>query len=120
MESRFFLVGAAERQAHVIIPALGHEADRVGVRLQEASKAADRWKPRPLPAFGHAKATKDAFRVRFFSKKLGVGRVGARIAALDIIDAEGVKHAGNGDLVLDGKNRCRAVCAPSRSVVSKR
>src|SRR5262249_44412574 len=33
----------------------------------------------------------------------GVGRVGAGIAALDIVDAERVEQRGNGDLVLDGE-----------------
>ena len=47
------------------------------------------------------KAVKAA-RVRpLLAKKARVGRVGAGIAALDIVDAELVEHAGDGDLVLE-------------------
>ena len=45
-------------------------------------------------------------------EELGVGRVGARVAALDVVDAEIVEHGGDAPLLLYGKvdaRRLRAV-----------
>jgi hypothetical protein len=38
-------------------------------------------------------------RGRFSAKKIGVGRIGAGIAGFDIVDAELVEHARDGELV---------------------
>ena len=94
------LLGGAERDADVVVPGLGDEADGVGLGVEQAAQAgivgeAD---ARPL---GHAEGGEGRARsVRFFSKKARVGRVGAGIAALDIVDAELVEHAGDQHLVL--------------------
>ena len=45
-------------------------------------------------------AVKVAPRLRVLGEQLSVGRVGARIAALDIVDAEIVQHAGDRQLVV--------------------
>ncbi len=45
------------------------------------------------------KAVKVVSSLRSFGEQFGVGRIGARIAALDIIDAEIVEHAGDRQLV---------------------
>ena len=50
----------------------------------------------------------------------GVGRVGAGPAALDIVDAERVQRLRDLALVLAREKSTPCVCAPSRSVVSKR
>jgi hypothetical protein len=65
---QILLVGAAQRHAHVIVPAFRHEADGVGLRLQQ------RGQPRivggRMPArLTMPKATKDERRVRFSAKK---------------------------------------------------
>ena len=39
------LVGDAERDAHVIVPRLGDEADGVGARVEHGLEARDRWRP---------------------------------------------------------------------------
>jgi hypothetical protein len=65
------------------------------------------------------KATNDAVLVRFSAKKRGVGRIGAGIAALDIIDAELVEHPGNGDLVLDRKIDAGRLLAVTQGVSNR-
>ena len=45
------------------------------------------------------KAVNVVSKLRSFGEQFGVGRIGARIAALDIIDAEIVEHAGDRQLV---------------------
>ena len=47
------------------------------------------------------KAVKVGARRPLLLEEGGVGRVGAGIAALDIVDAELVEHAGDRDLVLE-------------------
>jgi hypothetical protein len=56
---------------------------------------------------------------RLFRKEGGVERIGAGIAALDIVDAEPVEQAATARLSSSEKST-PVVCAPSRSVVSKR
>jgi hypothetical protein len=52
MPSRFSS-SCAERDADLIVPRLGHEADRVGLRPPAARRRPDRWRPSPCP-LGHA------------------------------------------------------------------
>jgi hypothetical protein len=65
------------------------------------------------------KATNFERRVRFFVEELRVGRVGARIAALDIVHAELVQHRGDGDLVLDREVDARRLLAVAQRGVEK-
>ncbi len=45
------------------------------------------------------KAVKVVSNLRSVAEQFGVGRIGARIAAFDIVDSELVEHAGNRQLV---------------------
>ena len=49
------------------------------------------------------KAVKVADLVRGLAEELGVRRVRAGVAALDVVEAELVEHVGDGRLVLDGE-----------------
>ena len=65
-------------------------------------------------------AVKVACELALLGEQLGVGRVGAGIAALDIVDAELVEHAARSRACRASVKSTPLVCAPSRSVVSKR
>ena len=59
------------------------------------------------------------FSVRARCEEFRVGRIGAGIAAFDVVDAEIVEDLGDAPFVLRREvDTC--VCAPSRNVVSKR
>ena len=101
-----FLLGGLERDAHVIVPGFGDEADGVGFGRQH------RGKPRIVggrTARPPRHAERGDFRARrpLFSKEARIGRIGAGIAGLDIIDAELVEHARDRKLV--GKREIDAV-----------
>ncbi len=113
-----FLVGAAERDAHMIVPALGDEADGVRLRLDQRGKSRIVGRRHPCP-LGHAEGDEFCARRALLGKEGGVGRVGAGIAALDIIDAELVEQLGDGDLVLDGKVDARRLLAIAQGGVEE-
>ena len=67
------------------------------------------------------KAVKVARAVRLLLEERGVGRVGAGIAALDVVDAELVEHGWrSASLVGERKSTPLVWRAVARSVVSKR
>ena len=88
-----------ERDAHVIVPGLGDEADGVGLARREARPGPDRSTPSGPGRRVMPKAVNFARIGRFSAKEAGVGRIGAGIAAFDIVDAELVEHARDGELV---------------------
>ena len=92
------LIGRLQRDAHVIVPGFGDEADGVGFGGKERGEAriVRRRAARPPR---HAERGDLRARRPAFGEKLGVDRIGARIAGLDIIDAELVEHAGDRELV---------------------
>src|SRR5690606_23229106 len=96
------LVGAAERDAHMVVPALGDEADRIRARLQHRSKSGI-VRRRHAGAFGHTESHEFRPLRALLLEKLRIGRIGAWIAALDIVEAELVQQTGDDDLVLDRK-----------------
>ena len=94
---------AAERDMDVIVPALGDEDDRVGIggeQTREAGIVAGR----ASGALGHAEGAEARALRRLRLEEFGVERVRARIAALDIVDAEPIEHA-----------RRRCACRRARS-----
>ncbi len=113
-----FLVGRAERDTHVIVPALGDEADRVGLGFEQRGKARIVRGRHPWPA-RHAEADEGGTLRALFREEFGVGRVGAGIAALDIVDAEFVEEFGNGDLVGDRKIDARRLLAVAQGRVEE-
>ena len=108
---------AAQRQLDVIVPALGNEGDGIGLGLQQRLQAGI-IVGGAAGAARHAKGHEPGAKAVFGGKQLGIRGIGARIAALDVIDAEIVQHAGDGLLLLHGKvdaRRLRAV--PERGVI---
>ena len=102
----------------MVIPGLGDEADRVGVRVEQRGEArivgGRAARPLVMP-----KAVKVASISRLLAEQFGVERIGAGIAAFDVIDAEPVEQAGDRRLSASEKST-PFVCAPSRRVVSNR
>ena len=49
----------------------------------------------------HAEGGEGRVDLAVLAEELGVGRIGAGIAALDIVDAELVEHAGDRELVVE-------------------
>jgi hypothetical protein len=76
-----------ERDAHVVIPGLGDEADGRGRGVEQ------RLQPgiigeRTADALHHAEGGEGGGKLAVFSEKGGVGRVGTGIAALDVVEPE--------------------------------
>ena len=84
----------------MIVPALGDIADGIRLRAVERGDAGIIGRRHAGP-LGHAEGDEAGAFGAFALEKCGVGRIGAGIAALHVVDAEIVQHAGNGDLVLD-------------------
>jgi hypothetical protein len=111
------LVGDAERHAHVIVPGLGDEAHRLAAGAQQVLQAGivGGRAPRPL---GHAEGGERGLERRRIGEELAVGRVGAGIAALDVVEPEFVEHPRDHPLVLDRKIHPRRLLpVPQRRVV---
>ena len=113
-----FRVGAAKCDADVIVPALGDQTDRVALRLQKAGQ------PRIVGgghagALGHAEGDETGFLRALFAEEFGIGRIGTRIAAFDIIHAEIIQHRRNRDLVLNGKINARRLLAVAQRGVEE-
>ena len=112
------LVGAAERQPHMEVPGLADEADRVGIGLEEVLQAGVVG-DRAAGALHHAEGGEFCAARPLPFKERGVGRIGAGIAALDIVDPELVEHLRDENLVLQREINARRLLAVAR-VVSKR
>jgi hypothetical protein len=97
-----FLIGTAERHAHMVIPAFGHKTDGIAFGLQQGGEPRIIGR-RDAGALGHAEGDEFGIAGTLLVEEGRVRRVGAGITALDIIDAELVEQRGNGNLVLDGK-----------------
>ena len=91
---------AAERHMDMIVPGLGDEDDRVGIGGEKSCEAGIVAR-RASGALGHAEGAEERALRRLRLEKLGVERVCARIAALDIVDAEPFEHRGDVTLVVE-------------------
>ena len=78
-----------ERDMDVIVPALGHEHDRIGIRGEEGRDAGIVRCRSPCP-FRHAERAELSLQARLTTEKGRVGNVGPGIAAFDVIDAEAI------------------------------
>ena len=97
-----FLQRAAERDMDLIIPALGDEDDGVGGAVEQSGDAriVGGGAPRPL---GHAEGGEMRLRRALRLEEFGVQRIGAGIAALDVVDAERVEQSRDLLLVVERK-----------------
>ena len=93
-----FLLRRLQRDAHVVVPGLGDEADGVGLGLEQRGQARIVRGRAARPA-RHAEGGEVSPQFAVRAEQFGVGRIGAGIAAFDIVDAEFVEHAGDRKLV---------------------
>ena len=96
------LVAGLERDAHVVVPGFGDETDRVGLGGEERGKARIVRRRTAGPA-RHAECGDFCLERPPLGEQTRVDRIGAGIAGLDIVDAELVEHAGDGELVGERK-----------------
>src|SRR5205823_12242704 len=100
--SEILLRARLERDPHVVIPGLRHEAD--GVRLGvEQRREAGIVRGGAAGAARHAEGGEGRAQSALVGEQLRVGRVRAGIAGLDIVDAELVQHPRDGELVVEGE-----------------
>ena len=97
-----FLRAGLERDAHVVIPGFRHEADGVGLGLEQRRETGI-VRGRAAGPPRHAERGEGGLEAALLGEQLCVGQVRARIAALDIVDAEIVQHPGDGELVVEGE-----------------
>ena len=91
---------AAERDMDVIVPRLGDVDDRVGVGGEKTSEARIIG-GRAARTLGHAEGAEAGAAGGLLFEEFGVERVRARIAALDIVNAEPVEHRRDAALVVE-------------------
>ena len=93
-----FLVRRLQRDLDVIVPGLGDKTDGVGLGLEQRGEARIVGGRAAGPP-RHAEGGEGGVELAVGGEQFGVGRIGAGIAALDIVDAELVEHAGDRQLV---------------------
>ena len=87
-----------QRNAHMVVPGLGDKADGIGLGFEQCHEAGI-VRDRAAGTARHAKRSEGGVEFAVRTEQFGVGRIGARVAAFDIVDAEIVEHAGNRQLV---------------------
>ena len=103
MPSTFSSLRNPERDIDVEIPGLADETGGIGLRIQHGGQARIVGGAAP-GALGHAEGDEHrVFERRRRGEELRVGRVGARPAAFDVIDAQRVERERDLALVLDGE-----------------
>ncbi len=88
----------AERHMHVVVPGLGHEHDRIGRSLQGRREARIVAR-RASGALRHAEGGQLRAKLRRIGEEGRIERIGARIATLDVIEAEVVEQGRDRPLV---------------------
>jgi hypothetical protein len=91
-----------ERDTHVIVPRLGDEADGVGLGVEQRAEAGI-VRRRAAGATRHPERRERRVELAMFGEQLRVGRIGARIAPLDIVHAEIVQQRDDDDLVVQSE-----------------
>jgi len=87
----------------MIVPAFGHKTCRSRRGIKDFHKAGVVLGT-TTGAFGHAKGSQlGAIETAQFLEKLRIGRIGTRIAALDIIYAQRIKRRGQLHFISHGK-----------------
>jgi len=93
-----FLVGRLQSDAHMVVPGLGDKTNRVGLGLKQRRQTGI-VRRRAARSPRHAKGGEFRVETVVAAKQFRVDRIGAGIAAFDIVDAKPVEHAGNRQLV---------------------
>ena len=104
---KVLVLGGLERDPHVVIPGLRHEADGLGLGLEQRRQSRI-VRGRTAGPPRHPECRQAGAQGSVFGEKLRIDRVGARIAALDIVDADIIEHGENGELVIE--REVDAVC----------
>ena len=100
-----------QRDIDMEVPALGDEAGRTRLGIQHGRQARIVGGAAP-GTLGHAEGGQPGmFQRRRIGEELRIGRVGARKAALDVVDAEAIERQRDLALVLDRKVDPLRLCA---------
>ena len=117
---QILLEADAERDIDMEVPSLGDQTDRIALRREHVLKAGVVGE-RPARPFGHGEGRElDRANIALLSKQLGVGRIGAWIARLDIIESERVELLGDQQLVLEREIDAGGLRAIAKRRVVKR
>ena len=93
------LIRRLQRDPHVVVPRLRHEADRVRLGVEQDRKPGIvRGRAARPPRHAERRERRAEFAV--LGEQFGVGRIRARIAALDVVDAELVEQLRDRELVV--------------------
>ena len=94
------LVGGAERHPHMEVPRLGDEADRrrPGPKHVLQSRVVG---DRPADALHHAERSEVGIELAILGEERRVGRIGARISTLDVVEPELVQPFEDDELVFE-------------------
>src|SRR4029079_19402974 len=102
----------------MVIPGFGDEADRLGLGPQQVLKPRI-IRRRPARALHHAEGREAGAGRALLGKEGRVRRVGARIAALDVIEAEPIQHVDDGELVVQREIDARRLLAVTQGRVEE-
>ncbi len=103
----------------MVVPGLGHEADGLGLGADQILQARIIGDGTPCPLH-HAEGGEGGLGFPVLAEKRGIGRIGAGIAALDVIDAQSSSSISMTTSLSSSEKSTPGVCWPSRKVVSKR
>src|SRR6185369_17715530 len=95
-------LGCLESNLDMIVPGLGHKADGVRLRFEQCCKTWIVGCRTSRPA-RHAKGRESRAKPAIRAEEFGVGGIGARIAAFDVVDAQVVQHRSYCKLVREGE-----------------
>ncbi len=109
---------AAERDMNLVIPALGDEHDGVGGAVEQSGDARIVGGGAPR-ALGHAEGGEMRVRRALCLEEFGVLRIGAGIAALDVVDAERVEQSRDLLLVVEREIDARGLGAVAQGGVEQ-
>ena len=114
-----FVIGAAQRHPHVIIPGLGHKADGGGFRVKQILQASVVGNGAPCPLH-HAKGREHRFGFSGLGEESGIRGVGTGIAALDVVHAQAIQQVDHRQLVIQRKINPRRLLPIAQRGIKKR
>ena len=114
-----FFGGRAERDLDVVVPRLADEAHGFGSSIEHRHQAGIVGSATPGAARHAEGGEHRPAERRRVGEERRVGGVGARPAALDVVDSEGIERFGHGALVLDVEVHAAALVAVAQRRVEE-